>query len=266
MRKLLALGFVVPFAVGAWVGCNGGGDDNTDGGDAALDVKAEKAPLDVVQPEAAPGCVPGTVNPSDLSWTPPATPDASACSDQQIQDYYTNCLPGTGNSCTTWEGVTANANCAKCLITSESASAWGPLISVPNNVVYANAGGCIALEQGDTSSSGCGAKAWEASQCEDLACSDNCSGSTFQEYQACTQSAATGTCASEIAAECNLADAGNVAPCNLGATTFQDLYVSIATVFCGGFPADAGTTDAGDAGTDASDAATDAPDDAPDGD
>ena len=53
-------------------------------------------------------------------------------------------------------------------------------------------------------------------------------------------------------------DAGNITDtCNLNAGTFQELYVSIATVFCGGHPADAGVGDAGtDSGT--QDAASDA--------
>jgi len=267
MRKWLALAVLVPFGATAWVACNGGSDEG-DAGDAAVDVKAEKAPLDVSQPDAGPGCVPSPVDASDFTWMPPDAPDASACSDQQIADYYTNCLPGTGNSCTTWEGVTSNANCEKCIITSESAASWGALVEVANHVVYPNIGGCIALETGDTSSTGCGAKAWYASQCLDLSCSDNCASAAFTDYQACTQAAQTQTCSDEFAAECDLSDAGNVvATCGLGTKTFLDVYPLLAAAFCGGYPADAGTTDAGDAGTDAADdGGTDAADDAPDGD
>ena len=169
MRKWLALSVQIPFVAMMWAGCNGG-DDTSDAGDASQDVKIDKkVPLDVSVPESPAGCVPADVNASDLSWTPPAALDPNACSDVQIQEYYTNCLPGSGSSCSTWESVTANANCAKCLLTSEAANAWSALIAVPNNVVYANVGGCIALLTGDSSASGCGAKSWQASQCENLA-------------------------------------------------------------------------------------------------
>lgn len=263
MRKWLALAIQVPVLAMVWAGCNGG-DDTADAGDAALDVKAEKKPIDVNVPEEPLGCVPSNVSSSDLTWTPPAAANATACSDQQISDYYADCLNPNAptGACTTWQGITANANCAKCLVTQESASAWGPLIAVPNNVLYANIGGCIALETGDTTSSGCGAKAWQASQCEDLSCSNNCAGSAFTDYQACTQAAATGTCAPEIAAECDLSDAGAIYATCVNHQDFQSYFLAIAPVFCGGYSADAG---AGDAGSDAStDAATDAPSDAMD--
>jgi hypothetical protein len=260
MRKWLAFAVQIPFVAMMWAGCSGD-DTSGDAGDAAQDVKLDKKPLpDTGTGELPPGCTPSDVSISDLYWTPPATPNPTACTDTQIADYYTNCLPGSGTSCSTWESVQANADCATCLITQESASAWGPLIAVPNNVVYANIGGCIALVTGDTSSTGCGALAWEASQCTDMACSDNCIGAAFTDYQACTQAARTGTCAPEVNAECDLSDAGAVnAACNLNASTFQDLFLSIGKVFCGGGATDAGTDAATDASTDAStDAATDA--------
>lgn len=260
MRKWLAVSIQIPFIAMMWVACSGDDSGVGDAGDASSkDVTLDKKTLpDVAVPDTGPSCTPATVAPGDLTWTPPHAPDLTACSDQQIQDYFTNCLPGSGTSCATYEKLTANAACIKCIISQKTDATYGPLIAVPNGVVYANTGGCVALEQGDVTNTGCGAKIWEESECEDLACSDNCAGAAFADYQKCTTAARSGTCAAEVTAECNLADAGNVAACNLAATSFQALYTSIATVFCGGYPAgDGGTPDGG---------MTDAAADAPDGD
>lgn len=266
MRRLLALLVQVPLVLSVYGACSGGGDTG-DAGDGAADVKAEKPPLDTGVVETGPTCTPSNVNASDLSWTPPRTPDPSACSDQQIADYFAACLTAPFTNCKTFTGATINKNCVTCLSSTEGKDTqFGPLIFVPNNVVYINTGGCIAIETGDVSATGCGAKVWEASQCEDLACSANCTGATFTDYQACTNAAATGTCAPEIAAQCDLSDAGTVvAACNLSKSSFKDRYPFISAVFCGGYPADAGPPS--DGGTDASSDAssTDAAADADDG-
>jgi hypothetical protein len=264
MRKWLALAVQVPFfAMMSVAACSGDNNNNGDAGDSSTtqDVKPDKKPLPDTGPqETGPTCSPSDVNAADLTWTPPRPINPSGCSDAQIAGYYAACLNG-GSGCSTFEGANANKACVACINSNITDTAYGPLIAVPNNVVYANIGGCIALVTGDVSSTGCGAKAWEASECEDKACSDNCVGAQFADYQNCTKAAASGTCANEEKAVCDLSDAGNVAACNLNAQTFQDLYTSIATVFCGGYPADAGPPS--DGGTDGS---TDASVDAPDGD
>ena len=266
MRKWLALAVQVPFfAMMSVAACSGDNNNPPDAGDSSVqDVKADKKPVESgPTPEAGPTCTPSDVNAADLTWTPPRPINPTGCSDAQIAGYYAACLNG-GSGCSTFEGAANNKACVACINSNITDSAFGPLIAVPNNVVYANIGGCIALVSGDTSSSGCGAKSWEASECEDKACSDNCVGAQFTDYQNCTKAAASGTCANEEKAVCDLSDAGNVtAACNLNASTFQDLYTAITTVFCGGYPADAGVSDAGsDAASDAaSDASTDAPDD-----
>jgi hypothetical protein len=261
MRKWLALAVQVPFfAMMSVAACSGDNNNNTDAGDSSVvDVKTDKKPTEAAPPqEAGPTCSPSDVNAGDLTWTPPRPINATGCSDAQIAGYYAACLSG-GSGCSTFEGAAANTACVKCINSNITDSAYGPLIAVPNNVVYANIGGCIALVSGDVTSSGCGAKAWEASECEDKACSDNCVGADFATYQKCTNSAASGTCATEEKAVCDLSDAGNVtAMCNLNASTFQDLYTAITTVFCGGYADDAGVTDGGADG--AADASTDAPD------
>lgn len=276
MRKWLALGVSVPFfAMSCVAACSGDSNNGDAGNDSSVqDAKLDKKPIEAAPPqEAGPTCTPTDVNAADLTWTPPRPINPTACSDTQLFGYFSSCLPGSGSSCSTFEGAQANKACVACINSQITDTAYGPLIAVPNNVVYANVGGCIALVTGDVSSTGCGAKSWEASECEDKACSANCAGAQFADYQKCTNAAAQGTCANEVKAQCDLSDAGNVtATCNLNADpihpacaanpqtqAFCDYYMSIATVFCGGYPADAGVPDSGtDSGT--SDASVDAPD------
>jgi hypothetical protein len=264
MRKWLALGVQVPFVAMLCVSaCSSDDSGNPDASDSSiLDVKADKKVVPDTGPiESGPSCSPTDVNAADLTWTPPRPINPTACSDAQITGYFNACLNG-GSNCSTFQNAAANKACVTCINSNITDTAYGPLISVPNNVVYANIGGCIALVQGDVTSTGCGAKAWEASECEDKACSDNCVGAAFADYQKCTNAAAQGTCANEEKAVCDLSDAGNVTDtCNLNASTFQDLYTSITAVFCGGYPADAGVTDGGSSDGGSADASTDAPDD-----
>jgi hypothetical protein len=282
MRRWLAFTVQLPFVAMIWAACN---SDNGTNNDASTDVTtttdaaADKKTLPDTggpMPDTGSSCMPGMPVVADITWTPPRPPNPAGCSDAQIQGYFTACLPGTSTSCMPWIG--SNMDCYNCLFsTAYKDSTFGPIISNGGGVVYANTGGCIALELGDTSSTGCGATTWELSECEDLSCSVNCplnngDPNAFMEYQACTTDAETSTCDSyytkyEACASGQIAEAGAaLAPCNLGASTFQDLYTSIATVFCGGYPADAGPPPT-DGGSDAAaEASTDAAADAPDGD
>ena len=270
MRKLLALVIQVPLALSVYGACNGGGDTG-DAGDGATDVRAEKPPLDTGVPDTGPTCAPAPVNASSISWTPPRAPNASACSDKQISDYYTACYSSTATNttCSAWTNLNANKPCQTCMVSTEGMDTeFGPLISTGHGVIYANIAGCIAIEQNDLSATGCGAKYWAANQCEDLSCADNCpivSGdqTTFQAYVQCTTDAASSECKTYEDAQCDLSDAGAIlAACAINSNSkFQDYFLAIGAVMCGGYPADAGPPS--DGGSDAS--ATDASADADDG-
>ncbi len=273
MRKWLAFTIQVPFIAMVWAGCSGD-DTSTDAGDAQVqDVKAEKKPVPETGPDdSGPVCPTpmSTIDTSQVKWVPPATPNATACSDVQIQSYYDSCFGANATTQTCQAFQTASANCYKCLLTPQTAPAYGALIAI-GGVDYANTAGCVALLTGDTSASGCGAKSQFVTQCEDLACSANCpvtDNASFALYQQCTQAADGSVCKPYVDAECDLSDAGNVFATCLNHQDFESFYLAVAPVFCGGYPADAGT-DAGstDASTDATDdGATDASTDAPDGD
>jgi len=124
---------------------------------------------------------------------------------------------------------------------------FGALIDY-TGVTYANVAGCIAIETGNTSSTGCGAAYQAAFQCEYLACITQCpvtDQTSFMQFQECTSSAAMSTCQSYVNAECNFAaDGGQEAAAavnaNCSAADFQGYYDAMSTVFCGDYTPDGG--------------------------
>jgi len=273
MRKWLVLAVQLPFVALMWAGCNGD-DTSGDAGDAAQDVKTDKK----LAPETGPvdsgiQCPTplSSIDTSQITWVPPITPNPTACSDAQIAAYFDGCLgPNQSTSaCQAFTTSAANATCLGCLITNQSASKYGALIAV-GGVDYANTSGCIAILTGDSSNTGCGAKAESVLQCESLACGDQCpvkDNASFQQYTQCTGAADKSVCQTYVSAQCDLSDAGSVYATCLNHSDFASFYAAIAPVFCGGYPADAGTDGGTDASTDAADdGATDAATDAPDGD
>jgi hypothetical protein len=278
MRKWLALGVQVPFLAMMWVACNGDNTQNADAGDAASvqDVKAEKKPIDTgVQDTGSGACSPATsIDSSQIKFVPPNAPNPTACSDAQIQQLYDACFgPNAAQTpCTAFINAASNKTCNTCMFSTWGTStALGTLIDVAG-VDYADTSGCIAIETGDSSSTGCAAKEQAVLACEVLACGTNCpqvsDQTTFNEWTACTSQADQGVCKTYADAVCDLSDAGTVYTVCQNHQSFDEYYFALAPVFCGGYPADAGVSDAGsDAASDAStsdasssDAATDAPD------
>ncbi|HEY1960238.1 MAG TPA: hypothetical protein VGH28_31730 [Polyangiaceae bacterium] len=272
MRKWLALAIQVPLvAMLCAAGCNNGDDTTGDAGDAAQDVKPDKKAVPESGPiEASIECpTPNpTIDTSAITWVPPITPDPTACSDVQIAAFFDGCFgpQKSTSACQGFENANANANCLKCLITNQNASAYGALIAI-GGIDYANTSGCIAILSGDSSATGCGAKAQSVLDCESLACADQCAvtdDASLQLYDQCTSAADQAVCKSYVDGQCDLTDAGAVNSICLNQPDFEHYYDALAPIFCGGYPADAG---AGDAGTDAADdGAADAASDAPDGD
>lgn len=274
MRKSLAAFVSVSFVAFVFAACSGDDNKTDGGGDATTDVVTEKKPL----PEASNNdvntgaCSPSaTIDTSKVTWVPPNAAAPTACSATQVAGLYNGCYLSTSTSstCQAFTGNAANATCYKCMVSTFGAdTSYGALIQI-GGVVYANIAGCIALVTGDTSGTGCGAKNQAVTDCETLACQDNCPSvtdqTTFTEYTNCTTAADKGACDTYVTAECNLQDAGADGSATAYATcenhsSFQDYYNAMAAVFCGDYAVS-------DAGTDAaSDATNDATNDAPDGD
>ncbi len=267
MRKALILLVQVPLIALVYGAC-GGDDSATDdaGADAASDVRIDKkAPPDTGVQDSGGACSPtdnsGSFTPK---WTPPRQPNPSACSDQQIADYFAFCYdPNTSNTtkCSQFTSQSPNKACVSCISSKQTDAAYGVLIST-GGVAYANVAGCIALLTGDTSDTGCGAKEWASTDCVDDACKANCpvtDQASFQLYDQCTKQAGAASCKQYADAQCDLSDAGSVYDICVNHQAFADYYTAIAPVFCGGYSADAGPPDGGsDASGDASDDASDA--------
>ena len=260
MRKQLLIATPVPFLMMAWGACSStpttpdGGGPDTSVQDVAQQDK--KTIPDVGQPETGPTCpTPLTsIDTSQIQWVPPITP-SNACTAAQAGQYWADCYSSTATSaaCNGFNN-SANAACLACLATNSSAAMYGATIDY-TGVTYANIAGCIAIEMDNTTSTGCGAKYQAAFQCELLACLSVCpvtDQASFMQFQTCTQSAATGVCASYVEAECNLVDGGldgaAAANTNCSANDFQGYYDAMSTVFCGDYTPEAGAEAGADAG------------------
>jgi len=183
-------------------------------------------------------CAPGDVSTFMPPAYKPAKKTAGACTQTFITSFYDNCLApnATMATCAPWgsSGDATHKACAACLITADSASAYGALIE-HKGTVSVNIPGCMELK--DSANGLTCAKAYQASEmCNDAACAANCpvtDDASFQLYQACVQQAAANGCKtySQAAACANAEADGGASVCFQG-MTFQDLYNSVAPVFC----------------------------------
>ncbi len=125
----------------------------------------------------------------------------------------------------------ANTARTSCVLTKPQAP--GPLVAIGTALVELNVPGCVAIVTGDSSPSSCAARLQTAGDCEGAACLAQCpivDTQSFQQYQQCTQSAASGGCSKYVTAECAL-DGGAAAQCDV--VDFQTAYTNIVPLFCG---------------------------------
>jgi hypothetical protein len=172
----------------------------------------------------------------------------TACTSLLINDYYNACLGSMASqeSCDEDWGAgedAAHATCQSCILTSSTASMWGPLVDYgtgadggAGGTVSVNVAGCVEIL--DPSQLSCAMSVQEADECQHAACDPGCpvsDATSFADWQACI--GATGgqsECGAYLqsAACVNGEDAGPAAACVTG-KTFEDVFFSIATVFCG---------------------------------
>ena len=186
-------------------------------------------------PEAAPPCAPVSVagyTPA-TTMTPPSAPTQS-CALADLEAFYDACIAQglVSPDCLAFESD--GGACAKCILSPESASSWGPVV-VRNSIPTLNVAGCMALVQQDASPTSCAKRASDEQGCEQLACDSVCPFTVDAgelAYQQCTELAAATECRSYVDAECNAADAGVqvCVPSSLDKTTFA----AMASLFCGG--------------------------------
>ena len=259
MMKILAAAVQATLVMASWAACSNNPGTPGDGGSDAPIAKdstyVDKSAPDVSQQDVNSSCGPNPVDSTQITWSPPHAVMPTACSDQDIADYVT-CSNST-SGCNAW--AAAHPNCNKCMVSTEGDPTYGVIINTPDGFGWANIGGCIATLTGDLSATGCGAAQWKTTECEDNSCAacvpvDN----TGAAFFACQGQADTSTCTAFynagyldqtgniLGTACASLDAGAVAACaTMTAQSFGDYVTAIATVMCGGYPADAGTSDGG---------------------
>jgi hypothetical protein len=176
------------------------------------------------------------------AWKPPA-PHQDKCTQSHIDNFFADCVKSgsTQQTCAPWgtNGTEANKACAACLFTSETASAYGPLIE-KSGVVELNVAGCIAIAENHSDGTGCGGKYQASSQCGDASCKPSCpvtDDTSFQLFEQCVMNADgqaqycksysdAATCADAIM------EAGAAGSSCLGFQSFDDGYAQIAPTFC----------------------------------
>jgi len=168
------------------------------------------------------------------------------CSQQQISDYYTNCLDAvqaTQMKCSMF--TMNNTSCTKCLSSMRTDPKWGATV-IGNGLVTINVAGCADIEGFKSC-----AQAWEATQaCESAACDMVCpvmDNQSFMQWQQCVGTAVAGGCKKYADAQtmaCS-SDAAALQMCT-SFMGFQQAYNQIAPIFClsQSMP-DAGTSDGG---------------------
>jgi hypothetical protein len=184
-------------------------------------------------------CAPGSVSSFSPSWKAPAAFHQGKCTTTQV-DALVSCNFDDTADPTTCDQVlkdAANANCNNCLFTASTSSKLGPVV-ITGNVGSLNIAGCIADSQGNTTTSGCGAKYQAANDCADESCAacDDSTAAALTEKNQCIQDALTSECQSYATdADCAnaLLDVGGAAePCNQG-NTFEEAAAAIGKLFCG---------------------------------
>lgn len=212
------------------------------GDGAATDGAATDATADVVSvdtgTDAALVCAPGSVSGFTPAWKAPNALHANKCTAQQVDDIMAACAgpSSTVSACNTAMG--AAATCAGCLVTSETAAAYGAIVTTLGGDVWnLNVAGCIARTANDVTSTGCGAKVQASDQCQGVACDANCATAPINDYFTCESDAigVGGGCATyETAAGCKTtAFAGTSATCDPSAgADFYDNAIRYGKLFC----------------------------------
>lgn len=218
------------------VGCGDGGASTgglPDAGPPSPDAWSPP-PADGSTTFDASSCLPGDVSTFQPPSYRPATPVYQGrCTADVLGAAWAACSSPTDSSCVTWRA--ANADCAACLFSKDTAPRFGPSI-VRRGYLEVNVAGCLELRGGAAGLS-C-AKAVQASDaCTAEACSANCPVTgppSLDAFERCVDIAGGSGCAA-FAQKAKCAEAVSTVPagiCVRGATAEQR-FRDIASLFCG---------------------------------
>jgi hypothetical protein len=181
-------------------------------------------------------CTPSAVGAFKPTWKGPAAVHSGACTTAQMPVFFDQCLDSgsTPAACAQW--VQANASCASCLQSDDTATLYGPVIWHSNHAYYTtNIAGCLAAELGDTSPTSCAASYQAIVECKETACSACLSAGDPQGFSSC-ESAATSECG-KLPTTCvnDIRDAADPASTCVppSGTSTRDAYLRLAPIFCG---------------------------------
>ena len=203
-----------------------------------------------------PTCAPHPVASASLAWKPPKVPTLGVCTDQQIADKWAKCEDSATYNraqCDAFDRAAGNTACLNCLFSTADESMYGPIYYFSGGMWDYNYPGCMVLQDGDASATGCAAKLQSARHCANNACDDVCP--VFADYSACWKQAFTGVCKSY----------DDMTACSRKPTYFvcfsypseREKFLAYGAMFCGS-GIDAGARS--EAGSSISDASTDGQD------
>jgi hypothetical protein len=200
--------------------------------------------------------VPGTcVAPSAAGyqpmWRPPNAPMVGACTEEQVSRQYALCEFNSGMyseaACEAFGAQPANFKCLSCMFGAPGAASVGAILDLPGDEWVANQAGCLALVDGDSSATGCGAKRQAAELCVYTACNTACARPVSNEVVGACDSAAQSDACSAYFSEAACALSPRYAACDY--TSAADYFTAMADLFCvSGLPAGAGAAGAAGAG------------------
>jgi hypothetical protein len=178
----------------------------------------------------------GGCKPKDMSsWTPPAytpaRPAADVCTDEEIRNYYSQCL--LKGDCEDFEDEGASAACGTCMTpTALGAAAYGPVLLTKDDdgskFWNSNVPGCVEL----VGNAKCAAKMQTADRCASEACSSCLANTTdYAPYDACLAAARKGACAQYVKGTNCITDPSHLIQCR--GSTFEQLVGALGKVFCG---------------------------------
>jgi hypothetical protein len=147
-------------------------------------------------------------------------------------------------ACQALEAAPENAGCLKCLFSSFGAADSAAIFVTPVDYRLANVGGCIALLDGDSSETSCGARRQAVDICYQMVCEEACV-SDYEGIPDCFKKAYPACKRYADAASCSLLPQYSV--CS-GYTTYPEFVAALGDVFCGsGVPGATGEAGAGGA-------------------
>lgn len=239
------------FAACLQISCS---DDDSGVSNTAVDSGGRRDATPVVEDEGGSGsCLSTEPIDKKYPYKVPAAKQPGACTADElkaISDYFNDLGEADEVSIEAWQ-ATVGEGCRACAFSDGTGESWTPVISIADNDLTVNVGGCIEIVSQNAE---CGNAYQQFNECALDACFLGCQGKTSAEFQACRQDEGvfTGPCKTQYDA---LVDA-----CGSRLTTYVNAcsgddwtFEGPIKVACGGRPVDAGTdaSDAGDAGADA---------------